>query len=116
MDSDDRTEVLSGVGSSCKGQRSHRSQPRGTKGLAKPLSDDFDGLTEADGGSCRASPAAVHLAGRCVSVFAEQLFSSAVQKGHRETWMDYSCGPGACGNCGFSNVGEKRRDKTGEEE
>lgn len=43
----------------------------------------------------------------------EQLFSSAIWGGQREIGKNYSCGPGACGNCGLNNVGEEKRQEEG---
>lgn len=41
-----------------------------------------------------------------VCMYREQLFSSATWGGQREARSSYSCGPGACGNCGLNNVGD----------
>lgn len=46
----------------------------------------------------------------CVCVYREQLFSSATWGGQGETWTNYSCGPGACGNCGWATW-ERRREE-----
>lgn len=67
---------------------------------------------------CRLPPeCCTWLVGLCVCVYREQLFFSATWGGQRETRTSYSCGPGACGNCGLNNVGEqeeRRREEGGE--
>lgn len=58
---------------------------------------------------CRLPPERrTRLVAACVCVHREQLFSSATRGGQRETRTSYSCGPGACGNRGLSNMGEER--------
>lgn len=61
---------------------------------------------------CRLPPQrCTWLAGLCVCVCREQLFSSATRGGQRETRTSHSCGPGACGNCGLNNVGEEAEEE-----
>lgn len=68
----------------------------------------------------QASPEALHLAGWCVYVCVWNSCSPVLHGEGQggETQTNYSCGPGACGNCGLNNVGRESgaRGRTREEE
>lgn len=68
----------------------------------------------------QASPEALHLAGWCVyvCVYGTAVLQYYMGRVRGETQTNYSCGPGACGNCGLNNVGRESgaRGRTREEE
>lgn len=67
------------------------------------------------------------LVGVCMCVYGTAVLQYYMGRVRGETQTNYSCGPGACGNCGLNNVGresgargrtreeEKRRDSLGKE-
>lgn len=58
------------------------------------------------------------LVGVCMCVYGTAVLQYYMGRVRGETQTNYSCGPGACGNCGLNNVGRESgaRGRTREEE